>query len=264
MPGCPAEVRDQVDGLLLRWRSLLGDSMVGVYLHGSLALGCFNPARSDIDLLAVTEEAVTLPVKRLIVEHLIAVSGKPRPVEVSFLARAHLHPWRYPTPYDLHYSEAWRERYAADLSSGAWESWGLEERTDPDLAAHVTVLNARGILLAGRPIPEVFPSVPRADCLDSVTRDLREGMESSPADPVSFVLNCCRTLAFLGEGRVLSKEEGGAWARAALPPACRGIVEAALRAYRGEAASMPADDAGLEALRAAVRAGRKEAFHGNC
>ena len=31
----------------------LGSHLVGVYLHGSLAMGCFNPEASDVDLLVV-------------------------------------------------------------------------------------------------------------------------------------------------------------------------------------------------------------------
>ena len=32
---------------------VLADDLVGVYLHGSLAFGCFNPELSDLDVLAV-------------------------------------------------------------------------------------------------------------------------------------------------------------------------------------------------------------------
>ena len=38
-------------------------------------------------------------------------SGQPAPLELSVLARTDLQPWRYPTPYQLHFSETWRERY---------------------------------------------------------------------------------------------------------------------------------------------------------
>ncbi len=36
-------------------RDVLGDELVGVYLHGSMALGDFNPRESDIDFLVATE-----------------------------------------------------------------------------------------------------------------------------------------------------------------------------------------------------------------
>lgn len=37
----------------------LGDNLVGIYLHGSLAMGCFNPDTSDIDLLLVVADKLT-------------------------------------------------------------------------------------------------------------------------------------------------------------------------------------------------------------
>ena len=34
-------------------QDILGDNLVGIYLHGSAAMGCFNDEKSDIDLLGV-------------------------------------------------------------------------------------------------------------------------------------------------------------------------------------------------------------------
>ena len=36
--------------------AILGDHFIGFYLGGSLAVGDFNPLRSDIDIAAVTTE----------------------------------------------------------------------------------------------------------------------------------------------------------------------------------------------------------------
>jgi streptomycin 3"-adenylyltransferase len=51
----PRSVDEQVDRLVAGFRDILGDNLHGIYLHGSLALGCFNPARSDIDVLVVVD-----------------------------------------------------------------------------------------------------------------------------------------------------------------------------------------------------------------
>ena len=37
----------------------LGDNLVGIYLHGSLAMGRFNPDTSDIDLSLVVADKLT-------------------------------------------------------------------------------------------------------------------------------------------------------------------------------------------------------------
>lgn len=43
----------------------LSENLVGIYLHGSLAMGCFNPSRSDVDLVVVKESLLTLSMKQI-------------------------------------------------------------------------------------------------------------------------------------------------------------------------------------------------------
>ena len=50
------DVNAFLDLLHANQRAVLGDQLVGLYLGGSLALGDFNPKRSDIDFVAVTAE----------------------------------------------------------------------------------------------------------------------------------------------------------------------------------------------------------------
>ncbi len=233
------------DAVVTGLARVLGDNLAGVYLHGSLALGCFNPQRSDIDLLAVTHRPMSPAEKRTVAASLLDISSHPYPVEISILAREHLHPWRYPTPFDFHYSEDWRGQTAAALADGSWQGWTASEEGDPDLAAHITVLHARGVVLLGPPIADIFPLVPRADFLDSLRLDVlhaRFGLTGLAEHPVYSVLNACRTLAYLRDGAILSKAEGGAWALAALPAAHRPVIADVLAAC--ECGSM-ADEAAL-------------------
>ena len=53
-------------------RAILGENLVGVYLHGSLAMGCFNPRSSDVDLLVVVREDIPPKVKRRYMEQVAA------------------------------------------------------------------------------------------------------------------------------------------------------------------------------------------------
>src|SRR5438128_2201557 len=75
------QLADLTEGL----RRVLGDGLVGVYLHGSLAMGCFNPARSDLDLLVVIEASMEADTKSAVMAHLLAVSGRPHAIEISIL-----------------------------------------------------------------------------------------------------------------------------------------------------------------------------------
>ncbi|HWQ16092.1 MAG TPA: aminoglycoside adenylyltransferase domain-containing protein [Roseiflexaceae bacterium] len=229
---CPADVCAQVHGLLVELRAILGANLAGTYLHGSLAMGCFHPARSDLDLLVVTGERITPEQRYAVAGALLRSSGAPAPIEISFLSRTQVSPWAHPTPFDLHYSEDWRVKTAEELASGAWRSWGNPEPRDYDLAAHCTVTLARGVTLSGPPPSALLPPVPREDYVDSIIRDVVWAGDRIAEDPVYLVLNTCRVLAYLREGLVLSKDEGGAWGLRALPEEDRPVVAAALAAYR--------------------------------
>ena len=148
---CPQPIRAQIEGFTQNITQILGDNLTGVYLHGSLAMGCFNPARSDIDLLVITQKTMTPEARRATAYGVLAASGHPNPIEVSFVRLSCLHPWQYPTPFDFHFSEEWREKTTLELSNGDWQSWDSTELLkDADLAAHVTITRARGIVLVGR------------------------------------------------------------------------------------------------------------------
>lgn len=250
---CPVAVRKQIDHLTATLSDLLAGRLIGIYLHGSLAMGCFNPQRSDLDILAVTADRIPLTVKRQIIEHLLACSQQPHPLEISFLARDQLRPWLYPTPFDLHYSEMWRPTCAHDLISGTWQAWDASEHRDPDLAAHITILNARGICLTGVPVAAIFPPVPADDYHASLAGDLHDSLASIVANPVYAVLNCCRTYAYVRDGHIFSKDEGGRWALGVLPADLGDTVTAALAAYRSDVGSESLDPDALSAFAAYMR-----------
>lgn len=224
---------------------MLGDNLVGIYLHGSLAMGCFNPERSDIDLLVVTRHVMPIEIKRDMVELLLRSSQAPQPIEISFLVEPEMHPFRHPLPYDLHYSESWRERYTEALANGSWLAWNDEPRFDYDLAAHLTIVRARGICLYGKPAQDVFPVVPAPSYADAILRDFDEALREREQMPVYFVLNACRVLAFLREGHIFSKDEGDSWGLHALPTEQRDIVAWALDMYRGTRPFATIDHAAL-------------------
>ena len=206
---------------------ILEGDLVGVYLHGSGATGCFNPDRSDIDLLVVTRQALSPEQRRAVAKLLLASSGAPYPVELSLLTTGQLHPWRRPTPFEFHYRESWRASLAQQLADGELSS---RELTDPDLAADITVVRARGRVLVGAPIDEVFPEVPEADFRQVILADLDWIRHHSTT--IYGVLNTCRILAYLDGQGLLSKTEGADWALGNLPATYRATITKARSAYR--------------------------------
>lgn len=233
-PECPPLIHAQVAGLVEQLGDLLGTALRGVYLHGSLAYGCFHPDHSDIDLLVVTARTLVRDTKFGVARACLRRSLQPAPIELSVLAPGDLSPWRYPTPYQFHFSEQWRARLAADTTSTSWLAWPAgEQGADADLAAHITLTRARGIALVGPPPMEVFPEVPSADYLASITGDSEAALTQPLENPVATVLNLCRVAWYLRAQVLSSKEEAGVWAQETVRAAHRELVNRALAVYRG-------------------------------
>src|SRR5690242_6921049 len=220
---CPEPIRTQINNLLAAFKQLVNENLIGIYLHGSLATDCFNPARSDIDLLVITQHGMSVETKRDLAQILLACSLSPSPVEISFLVEQDIHPFRHPLPFDLHYSEDWRGRYIQALADGTGRTWNDEIKRDHDLAAHITVTRARGICLYGKPILDVLPSVPPTFYAESIVGDFDDALAERQHMPVYFTLNACRVLAYLREGYIYSKEEGGMWGLQTLPGELHGV-----------------------------------------
>lgn len=218
-----------LEALVRAAKEAFGENLTGVYLHGSLAMGCFNPQKSDIDLLVV---AATCPDKRArlaLLAALVELNGRApaKGIELSVLERSACAPFRHPCPYVFHFSPAHLPAIQADPGAYVEAMVG----TDRDLAAHCTVLRQYGKVLCGPPIPEVFGPVAGADYGDSILFDVSSAPEDMGRDPVYTILNLCRTLAFFRQGLCLSKAQGGLWALDHLTPAYGDLIREALDCY---------------------------------
>ncbi len=67
-----------------------------------------------------------------------------------------------------------------------------------------------------------------------------------PQDPISFVLNACRTVADLQDDAILSKDAGGEWGLAHLPERFHALIQQSLALYRGEPLKRPVGHAVLD------------------
>ena len=217
----PQDVTGTLEALLPGIQNVLGDNLVGAYLRGSLALGDFIPATSDIDVLVVTA----------------------RPVgDVEFGALADLHarlaasPHPYARRLEIAYVDraAWR-RFEPGLrhpSLGQGETLAWSEHRDNWILERWTV-RERGVTLLG-PEPQTLIDPIAADELRAAVRDWADWADQ-PDDPdwllprrahMAYVVETmCRALAALACGRLLSKPRAVAWALATLPEPWRSTVE---------------------------------------
>ncbi|NLE08213.1 MAG: DUF4111 domain-containing protein [Dehalococcoidales bacterium] len=240
---CPEPVRKLVMQFVETYRTVLGDNLTGLYLHGSLAMGCFNPLRSDIDILAVVRQPLSVKEKQLIIGFLLGIRRKapPKGIEMSIVLANHCRPFVYPTPFELHYSPAWDKKYRDG------EVDFTEERTDEDIAAHAVIIRKRGICLFGKPVSDVFGEVPPEYYRASLLSDARWILgRLNEEDPLYVVLNFCRILAFFKDRRITSKMEGGEWAINNLPERFGKLVSGALDGYSGRGADELVDTVSLD------------------
>lgn len=210
------------------YQAILGTGLIGIYVHGSIALGCFEWRKSDIDFLVVVEKPLSQLQKEALIRVLLELDAfaPPKGFEMSVVLRSACMPFQEPTPYELHYSNAYRANYQHDLSGTCRKLQGY----DPDLAAHMTVTGKAGIAVCGRPVQQVFAPVPRESYLRSIWYDVERAAEEIQQEPVYYVLNLCRVLACVEEGLVLSKAQGGAWGMEHISQH-RELIAAALAAY---------------------------------
>ena len=213
-------------------RTVLGDSLLGIYLHGSAAMGCFNPRKSDLDLILVTDTALSHGTKLEFMANTVTLNKEApkKGMELSIVRKEFCRPFVYPTPFELHFSVAHLERYQKDPD----EYIRTMQGTDKDLAAHFTIINRYGIPLSGPPVPQVFGPVPKEAYLDSILLDVENAREDILAAPVYTVLNLCRVLAYLQEDLVLSKKAGGERGLRTLPEKFHGFLQAMLKSYLSE------------------------------
>lgn len=227
---CPASIKLLLGQIKNSLKNILKDNLVGIYLHGSLPMGSFNIKTSDIDFLVVTEKPLTLKLKREIIGKLIELSDKApaKGLEMSVVLLKDLKKFHYPTPFELHYSQNWKDDYLMgklDLKT---------KRYDRDLASHFVKTKKRGFRLYGAPIKSTFPEIPHKVYMQSIMYDFDNIKQDILTNPVYGILNLCRTVKDLQDGTVSSKAEGGNWALKHLNPEFKSLIQQALAHYAGK------------------------------
>lgn len=224
------EVNLLLDDIVTEYCKILKNNLVGIYLHGSLAMKCYNNRKSDIDFLVVVNNKPSVSDMHSLIEVLLT-RQQDCPVkgfEMSVILKEDARNFKYPTPFVLHYSNYHKDRYMKDPD---YICGGFE---DADLAAHMMVTRERGVRLYGETIDRVFEPIPKKYYVDSIVKDVFEAKEEITSNPTYFVLNLCRVLYYLREEVISSKKEGGLWGCNNLPEDYRKIVHLALQDYEGD------------------------------
>ena len=210
-------------------KEVLRSNLVGIYLHGSAAMGCFHPAASDLDLILIIEEDISDSAKLAFMNEIIQFNKEapPKGLELSLVKREYCKPFVYPTPYEMHFSNGHLEWFLKSPNEYVEKMKG----TDKDLAAHFANIIQYGIVLFGEEIESVFDSVPKEYFIDSLWYDISEAECDILKNPIYVTLNLCRALAYMREGVILSKKAGGEWGLNHLPQSFHDLIAEALGCY---------------------------------
>ncbi len=249
---CSRVIQSQVRTLQTESQRVLGEQLVGFYLHGSLALRGFNPARSDVNIVVVTKQRMDIEVKRVLITLLLRISKMPCPVSIHFLAQQNIFPFQSPLPYDLYYNETMREQAQQDMRSDAWKHWNDRIEYDPELTIILPVLQLHGICLYGELPAKTLPPVPEQAFRDALVTKVQKDQQHPLHNPISFVLNACRVAAYLHDHTILSKDAGGVWGLSFLPEQYHPLLQQLLALYRGESPGRPVGNAALQDFAAYV------------
>lgn len=206
-----------------------GDQLTGIYLHGSMAMGCFYAGKSDIDLIVIIERDIPVLQKIAFLNQMIQFNGiaPAKGLELSVVKRKYCRPFLYPTPFELHFSPMHLPWIQKDPLRYVNSMVG----TDKDLAAHFMMINQYGKVLFGERITNVFGEVPEEDYADSIWADIEAAEIDIVTKPLDVILNLCRSFAFFKDRMYLSKLEGGRWGLLHVPSKYRSLISQALRAY---------------------------------
>ena len=247
----PQEIVNQINSVVAIWKKHVGEDLIGVYLHGSIALHAFRPESGDIDLLIVVKDSIETERKLEIARDIIEIDGKPRPLEMSAIKQTDAMNWKTPGNCVFHYSDFWTAKYMERFENPDFEVYVADhEFPDADVTSYIRLLTQCGIVLYGRKIEEVFADVSDEDFWSAISADVDEyDFHAYNARYfASNVLILGRILSFKKEKRILSKYEGGLWMRKNVPENLQYLPELAMKIwFEGEEHILPEKD--LDQLR---------------
>lgn len=217
-----------LDHVVEQYVEILKDNLVGIYLHGSLTMGCFTE-KSDIDFLVLVNSPLEFRIKRSLIEKLVILQDLPsKGIEMSVVLERYAREFQYPAPFEVHYSELYKEKYMKDCN------YICGNGVDKDLAAHMTIIKHRGICLYGKEIKDAFVEVPKKYYVDSILYDIEGVRTDIIKDPVYYSLNLCRILYYMKENFISSKKEGGNWGLKNLPEKYKEIIKNSVGIYSSQ------------------------------
>jgi predicted nucleotidyltransferase len=232
-------INQQTNDVVSLVRTVLGEDLIGAYLHGSAVLGGLRPG-SDIDVLAVSRRSATPEQRRELVDGLLDISGRRarcgpgRPVELIIAVHDDVRPWQYPPTCDFLYGEWLRDQYERGEVP--------QPEPSPDLAPLLTMALAGDTPLFGPPPANLLDPVPPADLHHAITAGIPGLLADLKDDTRNVILTFARIWVTLATGEVRSKDAAADWALAHLAVEHQPVMAHAKAIYLGHVKESWQDD----------------------
>ena len=221
---------EQLTGYL---QQLLGESLFAIYLYGSAVDGGLGP-ESDLDILVVLSQALTLPQRQQLAETLLQIShpigAAQRALEVTIVRKDHILSGSYPLSYELQFGEWLRD----ELSQGDM----LSEHADPDLSILLKKAQLHHRSLFGPSLTQWSVEIPdqqlwqaMADTYPSIVAHWNED-----ADERNQILALCRIYFSLVTNEIAPKDQAAQWVIAQLQPQHQSVLQRMSQEYKGKIA----------------------------
>ena len=208
-----------------RVSSLLGDSLIGMYLYGSLASGGFEPGRSDIDFVVVTTDQLAEPLLAALesMHRELAQSDDPwtKKLEGAYVPQALIrrHDPAHPPVPTINEGKFYLGQLGSD--------WIFQRDT----------LRKWECILSGPSLREWIDPVSSEDMRAAILDIIDGWWEPMLAEPSRLrdpgyqpfaVLSMCRMLHTVATGEQASKSAAADWALDALPAEWSPLISHAL------------------------------------
>lgn len=222
----------QIGQVLRTADSLLHDSILGIYLHGSATLNRLRPD-SDIDILIITAKDLSDWEREHLTRQLLDISGPvgcpgKRPLEIAIIALNDIRPWRFPPRCDYMYGEWLREEMEAGHSPQACH--------DPDVTILLWQARQSSRTLQGAESRELIPDIPFHDIKKAMHSSLPGLVVSLKGDERNVLLTLSRMWFTLETMEIATKDVAAEWVLPKLPEEFVHHMKRARQAYLGNLA----------------------------
>lgn len=218
----------QIEQALKILQQHFSNSLVAVYLHGSSVSGGLKPT-SDIDILAVIENAVNKETRKQLIHDLMGVSGLypidpegRRPLEVAIFSTQELSIHSYPAECEFIYGEWLRD----DFEKGEFG----HSSQDPEFTLILAQAQREAIKLY-QSIDYMIPATDIQYVKQAMLDSLPNLLSSLDGDERNVLLTLARMWNTMISEQFVSKDSAANWAMDIVPSELIPILTSARDAY---------------------------------